>query len=71
MTQMLLCLMLSCRSPRVSSLFFILFCLLCSVSVISTILSSSSLMRSFASVTLLLVSSSEFFALIYLCLVEG
>ena len=59
--QMLVCLVLSQRSLRSFSIFFILFSLLCSSAVISTILSSSSLIHSFASVILLLIPSSVFF----------
>ena len=51
--QTLVHLILSQRSLRLSSAFFILFTLFCSSEVISTILSSSSLIRSFASDTLL------------------
>ena len=58
--QMLVCLMLSQRSLRVPSILFILFSLLCALEVISTILSSSSLIRSSASVILLLIPSREF-----------
>ena len=41
--QMLVCLMLSQRSLRLSSFLFIVFCLFCSSAVISTILSSAHL----------------------------
>ena len=54
-------LMLSQISLRLSSFLFILFSLLSSSTVISTILSSSSLIRFSVSVTLLLISSSVFF----------
>ena len=52
-TQMLVCLILSQRSLRLSSIFFIPFPLVCSSAVISVILSSSSLICSSASVILL------------------
>ena len=65
--QMLVCLMLSQRSLRLSSILFILFSLFCSVVVISTILSSRSLLRSSASVTLLLIPSREFLISFTLC----
>ena len=58
--RMLVCLVLSQRSLRLSSILFILFSLFCSVAVISTILSSRSLFRSSASVILLLIPSREF-----------
>ena len=58
--QMLVCLMLSQRSLRLSSILFILFSLFCSVAVISTILSSRSRICSSASVILLLIPSWEF-----------
>ena len=58
--QMLVHLMLSQRSLRLSSILFILFSLFCSVVVISTILFSRSLIRSCASVILLLIASREF-----------
>ena len=45
MIQMLVCLILSQRSLRLSSVLFILFTLFCSSEVISTILSSSSLIQ--------------------------
>ena len=45
------------RSLRLSSILFILYSLFCSVVVISTILSSRSLIRSSASVILLLIPS--------------
>ena len=51
----LVCLILSRRSLRLSSVLFILSTLFCSSSVISTILSSSSLIRSSASDILLLI----------------
>ena len=53
-------LMLSQRSVRLSSILFILFSLFCSVVIISTILSSRSLIHSSASVILLLIPSREF-----------
>ena len=55
--QMLLPLILSQKSLRLSSVLFILFTLFCSSEVISTILSSNSLIRSSASNILLLISS--------------
>ena len=58
-------LMLSQRSLRLSSVLFILFPLFCSLAVISTILSSSSLIHSSASVILLLIPSSIFFISIF------
>ena len=54
--QILVCLILSQRSLRLSSVLFILFTLFCSSEVISSILSSSSLIRSSASDILLLIS---------------
>ncbi|KAF6327521.1 hypothetical protein mRhiFer1_008242 [Rhinolophus ferrumequinum] len=60
MMRMLLRLMLSQRSLRPSSLFFILFSFCCSVWVISATLSSKSLIRSSASSSLLVIPSSEF-----------
>ena len=59
--RMLVYLMLSQRSLRLSSFLFILFSLFCYSAVISTILSSSSLIHSSASVILLLIPSSVFF----------
>ena len=58
--QMLVCLILSQRSLRQSSILFILFTLFCSSEVISTILSSSSLIHSSASDILLLIPSRVF-----------
>ena len=58
--QMLVCLILSQRSLRISSVLFILFTLYCSSEVISTILSSSSLIHSSASDILLLIPSRVF-----------
>ena len=58
--QMLVHLMLSQQSLRLYLFLFIMFSLLCSVSVISTLLSSSSLICSSASVFLVLVPSSVF-----------
>ena len=55
--QMLVNLILSQRSLRLSSVLFILFILFCSSEVISTILSSSSLIHSSASDILLLITS--------------
>ena len=60
-SSMLLCLMLSQRSLKLSSFLFILFSLFRSAAVISTHLSSSSLIRSSASFILLLIPSSVFF----------
>ena len=57
--QMLVCLMLSQRSLRLSSILFILFSLFCSA-VISTLLFSRSLICSSASFILLLIPSREF-----------
>ena len=48
------------RSLRLSSILFILFSLFCSAVVISTLLSSTSLIRSSASVILLLIPSRQF-----------
>ena len=59
--QMLVCLILSQRSLRQSSFPSIPFSLFCSLAVISTILSSSSLVYSSFSVILLLIPSSIFF----------
>ena len=56
--RMLLCLMLSQRSLRLSSLLFILFYLFCSAAVNSTILSSRSFIHSSASVIVLLIPFS-------------
>ena len=58
--QMLVHLILSQRSLRLSSVLFILFTLFCSSEVISTILSSSSLIHSSASDILLLIPSRVF-----------
>ena len=58
--QMLVCLIWSQRSLRLSLALFILFTLVCSSEVISTILSSSSLIHSFASDILLLFHSRVF-----------
>ena len=59
--QMMVCLMLSQTSLRLSSFLFILFSLFCSTAVNSTILSSRSLIRFSASVILLLILSREFY----------
>ena len=59
--QMLMYLILSQRSLRLSSVLFILFTLFCSSEVFSTILSSSSLICSPASEILLLIPSRVFF----------
>ncbi|KAF6384984.1 hypothetical protein mRhiFer1_008837 [Rhinolophus ferrumequinum] len=61
MMHMVLHLMLSQRSLKPSSLFFILFSFCCSVWVIAANLSSKSLIRSSASSNLLVIPSSEFF----------
>ena len=58
--RMLVCLILSQRSLRLSSVLFILFPLFCSLEVISTILSSSSLIHFSASDILLLIPSRVF-----------
>ena len=57
---MLVRLILSQKSLRLSSVLFILFSLFCSAVVVSSILSSRSLIRSSASVFLLLIPSREF-----------
>ena len=57
---MLVHLMLSRKSLRLSSILFFLFSLYCFVTVISTILSSRSLIHSSASVILLLIPSRVF-----------
>ena len=57
---MLVHLILSQRSLRLSSVLFILFTLFCSSEVISTILSSSSLIHSSASDIVLLIPSRVF-----------
>ena len=62
--QMLVHLVLSQRSLRLSSILFILFSLLCSSAVISTILSSNSLIHSSASIILSLIPSSLFIFLV-------
>ena len=59
--QMLVHLMLSQRSLRLSSFLFILFSIFCLVEVVSTILSSSSFIYSSASVILLLIPSNILF----------
>ena len=58
--QVLVCLILSPRSLRLSSVLLILFTLFCSSEVISTILSSSPLIHSSASDILLLIPSRIF-----------
>ena len=58
--RMLVCLMLSQRSLRLSSILFILFSSFCSAVIISTILCSRSLICSSAPVILLLIPSREF-----------
>ena len=60
MIQMLLCLMLSHRSLRLSSLLFVLFFFIVFYISYFNILSSGSLIHSSASVTLLLIPSSVF-----------
>ena len=64
--QMLMHLMLSQCSLRLSSFRFILFSFFCSISVISCSLSSISLIHSFASWILLLIPSGVFFILVIL-----
>ena len=59
--QMLVHLMLSQESLRLSTFLFILFSLFCSVKVISTSLSSSSFIHFSASFIVLLILSSVFF----------
>ena len=61
-SQMLVCLILSQRSLRLSSILFIIFPLYCSSAVISTILSSSSLIHSSASVIPLLIPFIFYFS---------
>ena len=56
--------LMSQKSLRLSSFLFILFSLFCSTAIISTILPSSSLIHSSASVTLPLIPSSVFFILV-------
>ena len=67
---MIMCLMLSQRSLRLSSFFcccfFILFSIFCSVVVISTILSSRSLIHPSASGILLWIPSNVLFISVYL-----
>ena len=58
--QVLVCLILSQRSVRLSSVLFMLFTLFCSSELISTILSSNSLIRSSPSGILLLIPSRVF-----------
>ena len=58
--RMLVCLMLSQRSLRLSSILFILFSLFYCAAVISTILSSTSFIHSSASVILPLIPYREF-----------
>ena len=58
--QVLVHMILSQKSRKLSSVLFILFTLFCSSEVISTILSSNSLIRSSASDTLLLIPSRVF-----------
>ena len=59
--RMLICLMLSQRSLKLSSFLFILLLKFCFMAVISTILSSSSLTYSSASFIMLLICSSVLF----------
>ena len=64
-----MCLILSQRSLRLSSVLFIIFTLFCSSEVISTMLSSSSLIRSSSSDILLLLHSRLLLdSVIMLCL---
>ena len=63
-TEMLVCLMLSERSLKLSLFLFILFSFFCLASVISIILFSSSLICSSASLNLLLFPSSVFLILV-------
>jgi len=58
--RMLVCLIFSQRSLRLCSVLFILFTLFCSSKVFFTILSSSSLIHSYASDTVLLIPSRVF-----------
>ena len=67
---MLVCLILSQRSLRLSLVLFILFTLFCSSEVVSTILYSSSLIRSSASAILLLIPSRVFLISIIVLLVS-
>ena len=64
--RMLMCLMLSQRSLRLSSLFSFFFSIFCFAAIISTILSSRPLTHFSASVILLLIPSSVLF--IFVCL---
>ena len=65
--RMLVHLILFQRSLRLSSVLFIYFTLFCSLEVISTILSSSSLIHSSASDILLLIPSRVFLISVKLC----
>ena len=70
--QMLVCLMLSQSSLKLSSFLFNLFSIFCSTSVISTSLFSTSLIHSSASYILLLVASNEYFiSIIVFCISAG
>ena len=66
--RMLVHLIFSQRSLRLSSVLFILFTLFCSSEVIPTILSSHSLIHSSASDTLLLIPSRVFLISVLCCL---
>ena len=70
-TQMLVHLILSQRSLRLSSILFIPFPSFCSSGVISTILSSSLLIHSSASVILLLVPSRVFLISVIVLFISG
>ena len=70
MIQMWVHLILSQRSLRLSSVLFILFTLVYSSEVISTILSSSSLLHSSASDILLLIPSRVFLILVIVLFVS-
>jgi len=63
---MLVHLMLSQRSLRLSSFLLILFSIFCFMAMISTILSSRSLIHSSASVILLLIPSSVLFLYVFI-----
>ena len=69
--QMLVLLILSQRSLRLSLVLFILFTLFCSSGVISTILSSSTLIYSSASDILLLIPSRVFLTSIIVLFVSA
>ena len=65
---MLVCLILSQRSLRLSSVLFILFTLFCSSEVISTILCSNSLIRSASDILLLITYRVFLISIIVLCM---